>query len=64
MSALKFSQIAVASDAENGETVYALSTDGDLYALCGMQRALKPMQRWWERVDLPVGDPGAGMEEK
>jgi hypothetical protein len=63
---MKFKQIAVASDSDNGEVLYALGQDGTLYTR--NQRYFPPKQYdgvlksgyyvyYWEEVDLPIGDP-------
>ena len=65
---MKWKQIAVATETENGELLYALSEDGTLYEKRGRyipsERAkdgsvLKQAYTvyWWEEVDLPLCDP-------
>lgn len=65
---MKIKQIAVASDVENGETLYILCENGNLYEKVG---AFTAAQRnndgsiikesfftyWLKPVDLPIGDP-------
>lgn len=65
---MKFKQIAVATDTENGEVFYGLSEDGTLYEKrgryipaeresngCVLKQAYTVY--WWEELFLPIGDP-------
>ena len=65
---MNFKQIAVASDADNGESLYALGEDGKLYLKSGRYFPPKHYDgvlkagyyvHYWEEVDLPIGDPTA-----
>ena len=61
-------QIAVASDTENGESMYALSENGKLYEKRGRYIPVKydadgkvevesKTIYWWEEINWPIGDP-------
>ena len=65
---MRFQQIAVATDPENGEILYGLDEVGTLYErrcrYVAAERAengavLKQAHTvcWWDEVDLPIGDP-------
>ena len=65
---MKWKQIAVATETENGELLYALSEDGTLYekrgryipaerAKDGSVLAQAYYEYWWEKVTLPFCDP-------
>lgn len=63
---MKFISLAVAVAGEDGdvESLYALGDDGQIY-LKMVKRTSPPGVReatwaeWWERLDLPIGDPTA-----
>ena len=65
---MRFQQIAVATDPENGEILYGLDEVGTLYERRGRYVAAERAENgavfkqaytvyWWEEVDLPIGDP-------
>lgn len=67
---MKFMQLAVASDAENGDVLYAIGNDGNIYertSVCygpGMTYRGRNIQRgrahtplFWRKVDLPFVEP-------
>ena len=65
---MKIKQIAVASDSDNGESLYALGEDGKLYLKSGRYFPPKCYDgvlkagyyvHYWGEVDLPIGDPTA-----
>lgn len=69
---MKFKQIAVATDHENGEALYALDEDGQLWERTG--RWVAPLRglsgkveragysvNWWQKVDSLTSDPGLGL---
>lgn len=66
---MKIKQIAVASDHENGEALYALTEDGKLYERFSrwVPHQYGPDKQivrkayvvyWWKLVDLTTSDPG------
>ena len=67
---MKFAQLAVAFDPENGDVLYALGNDGQIYertSVCygpGMTYQGRNIQRgraftppFWRKVDLPFVEP-------
>jgi hypothetical protein len=67
---MRFQQIAVATDSENGEILYGLTESGTLYERHGRYVAAERAENgavlkqaytvyWWEEMDYPVGDPTA-----
>jgi hypothetical protein len=65
---MRFQQIAVATDSENGEILYGLTESGTLYERHGRYVAAERAENgavlkqaytvyWWEEMDYPVGDP-------
>jgi hypothetical protein len=72
---MKFLQIAVASDSENGEGLFALGDDGNIYERfatfyrAGSTYDGKKVKRafyspfFWRKVDLPFAEPKCDPEE-
>lgn len=67
---MRFVQITVASDVDNGEVFYALGEDGNIYertvAYYGpgsiyqgrsITRGRAPTEPFWRKVDLPFTEP-------
>jgi hypothetical protein len=69
---MKFTQIAACADEENGESLYALGEDGNIYERIGTFHAadhgVSPPKgawfgrSWWKKVELPFEDPDPLLE--
>ena len=63
---IRFKQIAVASDSEYGEMLYALSEDGVIYVKSRAtihQHLSRKTVEYWQQVDLPMSKPSEESDE-